>query len=388
MLMRIWSALVVFGLSAGFPAPFSAAEPAAEKPPAKPAPDEEGPVPEPLETEKGRGPHTENWEPYLELLEAKYLSPSAPEEAQAVHLKFNLSTDLVKGTVITFTLEYMGAPYVEMDYKLEGEVRKALVVRWKAPRRLVTGDYYLRTRILPERQTQAVLKQLRKMSKRFPPENEPWAYLYMKAGHIVVSGKAEEAADKEAICRAYTAFLDELVENMNEFVDKMESAKEGKDFVAADGKLDVEKMAQFIVEWRKKQGETQKKLIQFQDDEPGICLKSQTSYANLLELGRMVSKRSWQLQNEVTEKYGAKPINPAADKYFDRNYRFRVDAEALASRYERIASAVCPEEEPPSETVEETPAEGEAPGEMAPPEGEGGEQPAAEAAPPEEGEGG
>ena len=381
MLKRTWSAFVIFGFFAGFPALLSAGEPDAERPPAKPAPDDEGPVPEPLETEKGRGPRTENWEPYLELLEAKYLSPSGPGEPQMVHLKFNLSTDVLKGTVVTFTLEYMGAPYVEMDYKLGGEVRKALVVRWKVPSRLVTGDYYLRTRIFPERQSQAVLKHLRKMSKRFPPENEPWSYLYMKEGHITVSGKAEEEADREAMCRAYTALLDELVENMNEFVDKMEAAKEGKEFAAADGKLDVEKMAQFIVEWRKKQGGTQRKLIQFQDDERGLCLKSQTPYANLLELGRMVSKRSWQLQNEVTDKYGAKPINPAADRYFDRNYRFRVDAEALASRYERIANAVCPEEEAPGEAGEEAAPEG---GEGEPAEA----PPAAESAAPEEGEGG
>lgn len=366
--MRIRSWFVSLAIGSVWCLALSPGEPPAGKaPPEEPgAQAEEGPVLGPLDTEKGRGPHTENWEPYLELVECKYLSPSTPEEGQVVELKFNLSTDVAKDTVITFALNYLGNTYVETDYRLESEVRKGLVLKWKAPMRLVTGDYFVSTRIQIDKQKPAVLKHLRKMAKRFPPEYEPWQYLYMKEGHIVVSGELEERAEKEELCAKYTAFLEELVENMNEFVDQMEAAKEGKAFVTAGGSLDVQKLTDFIVAWRKKQGETQRKILLFQDTDRGLYLKSGTAHVNLLELARMVSKRSWQLQNEVTEKYGVKPINPAADKFFDRNYRYRVDADALAKRYEKVLSLACPEEEAaePSEEAKE---------------GEGGETPAPEA---------
>jgi hypothetical protein len=316
-------------------------------PPEKPeAGKEEAPPPDeipPDPDDKGRGANSEGWEPYLELLEATHNAPAKEGDKPTVLIKFNLSPDIPKGTKVNFEFEYVGVEFENVDYLLKDENRKGLNFLWKPVKRLGTGEYVLRTRIHLDQQTPAIQKVIGQNEKRFPAKNAPWMWYYFDKP-IKVGSPEDEAAEKEAICKAYTEFVDKLVANMVEFVDKMEEVKGGKDFV--NGKvLDVAKLKEFVEAWRKKQGEVQQEIVEFPDTEQALFQRSITTYQNLRELGRMVSKRSVQVQKEVTDQYKVQEkINPPGHQFFDFAFKYKVTPDQMNDRMKIISDQVCPKE--------------------------------------------
>jgi hypothetical protein len=335
-------------------------------------PKEEAAVPE--EEDKGRGSDTEGWAPYVEFVEKTYVPPAEAGGLQEVHLKFHLDPEVPKGAKVFFSFLYLGATLDTLEYVLKDENRKNLALVWKPKQKLAEGDYFVMTRlplydpIAPEKkiaiQTGSVQRLIKERAKRFPPKFEPWQRLYMRdeSDTIVVGDPGTSAEEAQALSKAYTDFMEELVSNMNEFVEEMEKVKAGEVLVKG-GEVDEEKLTKVVEDWRKKQGRTQTSILEFQSKEPGLFQKSMTAHANLLELGRMVSKRSRQALKEVTDQYKLKKvINPGA-KGFDLGYRW----ETLEKRLETIEGLVS------------VPAEGEAGEESA----AGGETPSTDAVPSE-----
>ena len=139
--------------------------------------------------------------------------------------------------------------------------------------------------------------------------------------------------------KIYLALMDEFAENMNEFVDRMEAVKAGKAFVDGE-KLDMKKFSDYVVTWRKKQGETQKKIAEIELKDPVLFLSTRTAYLNLRRMGSMVSKRARNLQNDVTKQYGEKNIDPRPSQWYERNYLFRVGTQDLERQYGRILELI------------------------------------------------
>ena len=316
-----------------------------EEPAQPPEKAEAGQEEAPVAPEAKAAPKTAGFVKYMEFLGSKYIAPEKPGDGQAVEVKFNLSTDIPKGTKINFIFEFNAVEIGNMDYVLKDENRKDVTVLWKPKTKLATGDYFLRTKIVLKDQTPAVAKIFRDRAKRFPPEDEPWTWYFAneKTESIKVGAVMDAATEQKAICEAYTAMMDELVANLGEFVAKMEKVKKGEELVNG-GALDVEKFTAYVGDWRKKQGQTQFKITMFQVEEPDLFQKSMTAHANLLDLGRMVSKRAWQVQGEVLKQYGVtKVINPSP-KGFDRVIKYATHAEALNARMDKIHGLVCPQE--------------------------------------------
>lgn len=285
--------------------------------------------------------------PYVEFVELKYTSAAAPTKSEGaaptISLKFNLATEVPKGAKIYFELEYNALSIEESEYTLKDENRRNLVFAWKPKQRLAVGEYYLRTRMTLKDQAPAVQKALKQSEKRFPPKNDPWSVYYPNQV-LEVGGAAEEAAEKKAICETYKAFIEKLLDNMTEFKEKTDKVTAGKELVNGSA-LDVEKFKAFLIEWREKQGKTQKEINDFQIKEPALFQKSITAYANLRELGQMVSKRSFQIQNELTDKYKAERLNPKeTHQFFNRNTKYKADADNLNRKVSAIEKLVCPEE--------------------------------------------
>jgi hypothetical protein len=303
--------------------------------------------------EKGRGPNTEGWEPYVEILESSHTPPAKAGDKPAVQVKFNLSPDVPKGSRVNFEFEFNGLEFENVDYVLKDENRRGLTLVWRPAKRLGVGEYFIRTRLHPDQQTPAIQKVLAQNEKRFPSKNAPWMWYYFEKP-IMIGSPADEAAEKEALCQAYTDMVDKLVANMVEFVDKMEEVKAGKALV--NGKtLDVAKLKEYVAEWRKKQGGVQQEIVEFPEKEQALFQQSITTYQNLRELGRMVSKRSRDLLKEVTEQYKVQEtINPPGHQHFDLSYRFKVNLDEMNRRMDIIAQQVCPKEK------EEEPEGGEA----------------------------
>ena len=299
---------------------------------------------QPTEELKGRGANTEGWEKYLELVEAKYI-PAAKEGAlPTVQLKFDLAPEIPKGAKIDIEFELNGGPYEEISYILKDENRKGLTVIWKPKKRPPVNEYLLNTYLRLESQTPAVQKIIKANAKRFPAKNEPWKYYYFHQP-IQVGTPEDEAKEKEEICALFRSIIEKLMASGNEFKEKMDKVKKGSELVSG-ATLDAAKLAAFIVEWRSKQGEIQKEIVDFQVNEPGLAAKAGAAVRELQNLGRMVSKRAVQLQKEVTDQYKAEAINPPSHEHFDRAYRYAVNAKTLNSTVEKIERLACPEAAP------------------------------------------
>jgi hypothetical protein len=302
---------------------------------------------------EGRGSNTEGWDQYVDFIEGsiKYLPPSEAGGSQAVEFKFNLSPDVPKGAKVKFVLEYNGLEMDTLDYVLKDENRKSLAVTWKPKQRLATGEYFFRVKMPLKEQTAAVQRIIQGKAKRFPKINEPWAWFYGeqdpdgKFKHTLVIGSPEdEEAEKKIICDLYTDYINRLIESMTEFLKKMERVKDGKELTSG-GSLEVPQFKSYVAGWRKKQGAIQKEIYEFPLKEPALHLKSQTAFPHLVRLGQMVSKRGWQVQDEVTKQYGVKDvINPAAEG-FNRNYKYKVTKESLNQTLGRLDELVCPKNE-------------------------------------------
>ncbi len=372
IMVRTVATMVAFFLVAG-------PMPAQDNPEGKDKP-EENPEGGPLEREKGR-PANFEFDPYIELVEATYVPPEKESGQQAIQLKFDLSTDVPKGSKLRLSIDLFGLPVEESEYVLKDENRKGLSFTWKPKKRLATGEYRVRTHIDLENQTPAVQRIIKQNAKRFPPKHVPWAW-YM--GTIQVGSAEDEAREAEVLCAAYTALLDKLVENYDELKEKVKSVKEGKELVNG-GALDAVQFEAYVKEWREKQGAAQKDILLFAASEPVLVQKSATAFSQIQALGRMVSKYSVQLQGEVTTQYKVPAINPAV-KDFDRNYRYKADPDKLQTSYKNILKLVgCPDEEEEGAEKPAEPGAGDAAGADGKTAGDGEAQEPAPAEDPEKG---
>jgi hypothetical protein len=315
---------------------------------------------------------------YIEVLEAKHNPPANKGEKSTIEVKFHLSTDVPKGTKVNFEFEYFGQPFEDVDYLLKDENRRGLTLLWKPAKRLGVGEYLIRTRIYPDQQTPAIQKVLQQNEKSFPKKDSPWIW-YLFENAIQVGSPDDEEAENAALCKAYKDFIEKLVTNMVEFVDKMEEVKAGKAFV--NGKaLDAAKLKEYVLEWRKKQGEVQKEILEFPQKEQALFQRSITTYQNLLELGRMVSKRSRDLLYGVCDQYKVEKMNPPSHEHFDAFYRYKISLNEMNRRMDTISNQVCPKEkEPEAEEGAKSPGDGEAK------KAKDGEEGAGDKAEPEEG---
>lgn len=297
----------------------------------------------------------DGYPPYVRLLEAYYLPPRTGER-EVVRLRFHAYPYLPRGTVLSLTLEYLGADYLTEDFKFPGE--EDFAVEWKPSARLASGEYYVRSRIHPEKQTPEIRAALEADPKRFPMDRAPWPYLYMKEDlAIVVGGGLADLAEYEEVKRVYERFVKELFASSSEFRAKAEAAKEGKEF-APDGKFDAKAFEDFVSGWRKKQAEIQEKIVDLQFENPRLFVESRTAYVRLQFLGRMVSKLSRKLMKDVTEAHGAAALSPETPRGFDANYRYPVDEKILEAERDaifRIVESLKPEAPKPRE---EEPEEG------------------------------
>jgi hypothetical protein len=300
---------------------------------------------------------------YIDLVESKYLPGDAEGKNAGVEIKFNLMPAIPRGTTLNIEFEYHSLPFADFDYQVKDDNRRGLTAVWKPKRRLGTGEYFLAARIYKEKQTPAVQKALEKVDG-LPANLAPW--LTRLATKPIKAGTPEdEAREAKEMCAWYQGMMDKLVENMGEFSGQMKKVKAGEELVSG-GILDVAGFKKAVEAWRKKQGLIQKAIMDFQEEEPALFEKSKTTHFSLIELGRMVSKYSKQMQEEVLVKYQvAEKVNPPGHENFDPAYRYKVGPDQLNDRMKAITRQVCPEEkqEEPKEGGEAekkaTAAEGE-----------------------------
>ena len=359
----------------------------------EPAPGGEEQPPE--EELKGRGANTEGWDKYLELVEAKYIPAQKEGAFPTVQLKFDLAPEVPKGSKIDLEFELHGGAYEEISYILKDENRKGLTVVWKPKKRPPVSEYFLVSYFRLESQTPAVQKIVKGNAKRFPIKNEPWRYYYFHQP-IQVGTPEDEAKEKEEICARFRGIIEKLMASGNEFKEKMDEVKKGSALVSGSA-LDVPGFTAFVTEWRKKQGDIQKEIVDFQVNEPGLAIKVGGAVRELQNLGRMVSKRAIQLQKEVTDQYKAEAVNPPSSEHFDRVFKYAVNAKNLNSAVEKIERLACPEPPADAEKGKKDAADPAAKANDDSKEGaataageKSGEEPAVtegEAAPTEEGEG-
>ncbi|HVR76327.1 MAG TPA: hypothetical protein VMT52_18505 [Planctomycetota bacterium] len=307
------------------------------------------------------------FEVLLELSGVQYIPPAKEGGEQTLVMKFDLSPDVPRGAKLNVVVEQYGLPVEEATtwYTLKDENRRGLSHSWKPKARLPTGEYFLRVHCRLEEQLPAVQRAIKGKPERFPLIEEPWSWYYIQMP-LKVGSPEEEAREAEELCNIYTGFMDRAIDNMVDFIETMEAVKAGDDYV--NGKsLDTAKFEAYVLEWRKKQGELQKDIVEFGRKEPVMIQKSATAYTHLVMLGRMVSARSVKVQNEVTDQYKVGVINPASHKYFDRSFRYKADLPALQSRLDTLRRLLnCPEEGEESEPGEAEAAPAGAPQEAPP----------------------
>lgn len=317
------------------------------------------------EDDLGRG-----FKPYLKVVDQQYLPPEKAGGKQLLRLKFDLDPALPVGTKIEMKLQYTGLTMDEKTFELDTPRRKGVVFDWRPEKPLGPDEYSLFTAIWPRQQTEEVRKAIEDNEERFPPDLTPWAWSYLRKEQLIQVGTEEELAElQERVCRTYEGFISDLIENMNEYVEVMDEVKEGKRFVEGET-LQTEAFGKFLKDWQKKQGKIQKAILDLQTTNPAIHQRSLKAHLYLMNLGRMVSRRAFKLQEEVEEKYGVSrtriPVDPddESDKvlrFFDRRWRYKTDAEALNGQLDKIYSLVCAEpepEEPPKEETGSGPGEG------------------------------
>lgn len=307
----------------------------------------------------------DGYEDYLFLQDIQYFPRAGEEKKETVRLTFTIAPDLPEGTVISFTLEHWGLDYVSTDFKLAGDTRKDIELDWAPATRLAAGDYYLRSRIHLDKQPAAVKRILQGRPERFPPKAHPWPFLYMTDELRLTVPELIDPEVKRELWKVYLGFMDRLVAHMNEFVRTMEAVRNETMFVT-EGKLERQELEDYVVGWRKKQGDLQETIASFEVDRPDLFYQSRSAFLNLRRLGRMVSKRARVLQNEVTEELEEDPITEQGHLWFDDRYPYRVDETRLQRQYDAILLMI----EYPGEETEGAEAEGidpaAAPGETAP----------------------
>lgn len=289
------------------------------------------------EQDQGKRVNPDGYDRYLDLRSAKYVNPSPPGSPGVVRLAFDVSRNVPVGTKITFSLLQYDLPVIRMNYLLKKGKRKGVALKWVLKEKLAPGQYSLRTSIVPKRQSRAVQRQLKKKAKRFPSKVAPWRWLYLEKP-IVVGGKGGSP------CEAYTDLMDKLVDHLEGFLQKMERAKAAEEFVSGGG-LDVTEFTSYVIKWREEQGEIQREIRVFPENHMALFQQAQQEYHRLVNLSRMVSKYSIDVQREVTEQYEVEEIKPKSSKWFLKT-RTPVDYDSLARNYDLIREGLnCPEEE-------------------------------------------
>lgn len=285
----------------------------------------------------------------VELVGWKYIPPKGADGQQILELKLNVHPDIPTGAKLSFELEYQGLPVKgAADFVLKDKRRKGALFFWKQRERVPADTYYLRVRMYLVDQAPGVREEILKKPKSFPPEADPWGLYFFKQP-IQVGTEEELLAEKLAACKAYEDLCYALVDQMVAFTKLTDAVKAGEKAVQG-GQLDVPKFTEILIAWRKEQGELQKTILRFPEDHLAFFQKFRTAHLNLQQLGQMVSKHSWALQNEVTKQYGVVTINPVSHPSFDQGFRYRVSTEALTNKLNQILDLVCPP--PPEEDVE------------------------------------
>ena len=292
-------------------------------------------------------------EQYFFIKNTTYTPAKGKNGSQRLELTFDLSPDVPKGTKLELELEHQGLALdsTRTFYTLKDSKRDGLKLVWKFKERLAVDEYRLWTRIRLESQKAAVRTALLAKTDKWREADAPFSWYFFN-DPIQLGTPEELAEEREKICEAYGELLEELVGNLKEFSATLREVAAGEKYV--DGEtLNVEEFTAFVVEWRTKQGETQKKIAAFPQEQAQVLQKSRTAYANLVRLGRMISKRSLAKQKDVTQQYGAGIINPKSHPSFDRTYKFTVSSKSLKDSIEKIYDLACPEEAEEGDASEE-----------------------------------
>ena len=316
------------------------------------------------------------YKPYLELVSYEYAA--APKGGkQSLKLKLNFSADLPLGTKIQMDLVHNGLPLIgeTIFFDFKTAKRKGFIYEWTPKKTLGVDNYYLRVQVDLLNQVAKVRKEFATKAKIFPPKANPLVWLYGQEQYAIKVGTEEERkAQEDIMCTVYDGFINELVSNWNDFKGTLDGVREGKKY-SNSGVVDRKGLEAYIKKWRRQQGTTQKAiLIDFPTNRPAVHSKTLTAHANLLRLGRMVSKRSVSHQRAVEKELRLQAINPRLDtknkadavlRFFDAGFRFKVSKEGLNRTMDNIYRLVCPEPEEesgeaPAETGEKTGGDAEA----------------------------
>jgi hypothetical protein len=296
------------------------------------------------------------YRPYLELVGSEYAA--APKGGkQTLKLKLNFSADLPLGTKIQMDLVHNGLPLIgeTIFFDFKTAKRKGFIYEWTPKKNLGVDNYYLRVQVDLLSQVAKVRREFATKAKIFPPKANPLVWLYGQEKYAIKVGtEAELQAQQERMCTVYDDFINELAGNWNDLKKSLDGVREGKKFSNA-GAVDRKALENFIREWRRKQGTTQKGILRdFPEKWPAVHSKSLTAHANLLRLGRMVSKRSVGYQHDLEKELQLERINPrlnprdkedAVLQFFDYGYRYKVSKDSLNRTMDNIYRLVCPEEE-------------------------------------------
>ncbi len=320
------------------------------------------------------------YKPYMELVGSEYVA-AAKGGKQTLKLKLDFSADLPLGTRIQMDLVHNGLPLIGetvfMDFKTSK--RKGVIYEWAPKKSLGVDNYYLRVQVDLLSQVAKVRREFALKEKIFPPKANPLVWLYGQEKYAIKVGtEAELQAQQEIMCTVYDDFINELADNWNDLKKTLDSVREGKKY-SNGGVVDQKGLEKFIRQWRRKQGGTQKGILRdFPEKWPAVHSKSLTAHANLLRLGRMVSKRSVGYQRDLEKELQLPRINPRLNtkdkedrvlQFFDYGYRYKVSKDSLNRTMDNIYRLVCPEEE--EEEAGTDPADGEG-GEGAGEKAEGG----------------
>ena len=313
---------------------------------------------------------------YLELVSSQYI-PAPKGGKQTLKLRLNFSSDLPLGTKIEMDLVHNGLPLIgeTISYVFKTAKRKGIIHEWMPKKALGVDNYYLRVQIDLLDQTTKVSKEFSGKKTIFPPKANPLVWLYGQEKYAIKVGTEEERkAQEDIMCTVYDGFINELVSNWNDFKGTLDGVREGKKY-SNSGVVDRKGLEAYIKKWRRQQGTTQKAiLVDFPTNRPAVHSKTLTAHANLLRLGRMVSKRSVSHQRAVEKELRLQAINPRLDtknkadavlRFFDAGFRFKVSKEGLNRTMDNIYRLVCPEPEEesgeaPAETGEKTGGDAEA----------------------------
>jgi len=297
---------------------------------------------------------SESYERFVDLVGSKYV-PAGPESPrQTLRLQLNLSPDLPEGAKVVLELVHNGLPITGLKSELvvTGRQRLGVEHEWSLSQTLGCDDYRLQVTLDLNEQSEKVRRAFAATTKAFPPRLNPFTYPIFDPGKEIPIGTPEErTAQAERACKLYEAYINELLDNFNEFNDAVKQLRAGEKLHKA-GKPDPAAYGVYIREWRRKQGATQRGIRQdLIEKHAAILVKTRTAHVNLIDLSAMVSKRALGLQKEAEKELGLAHVNPVPDPkekkdadlvHWSASYRYAVTNEALNRSMDTIYRLVCP----------------------------------------------